>query len=197
MKNATKYLGTIVLSAGLIFGATACGGSDEASKESTAAAAAEEKAMLTPENAAETIEKFFESTTSDEIAAAFPDDADEKTFSAAVQLTDPEAEIADVAAAMADFALVKVLDPKAELSISVDESKIVVKDRTASVPVEAISVKSGDKALENSDALADAVNDLVFRDGSWLIAFPQDPEADASETASPSASAEASADSKK
>ncbi|MCC3299254.1 hypothetical protein [Arthrobacter caoxuetaonis] len=196
MKNASKYLGTIVLSAGLLFGATACGGAEEPSKESTAAAA-EEKAQLTPAKAAETIEKFFEATTSDEIAAAFPDDADEKTFSEAVQLTDPEAKVSDVAAAMADFALVKVLDPKAELSIAVDESKIVVKDRKASVPVEAISVKSGDKAVANSAELADEVNDLVFRDGSWLIAFPQAPEADASETASPSASAEASADSKK
>ncbi|MFF2678062.1 hypothetical protein ACFVRT_15935 [Arthrobacter koreensis] len=189
MKNASKYLSTIVLSGGLLSGATACGGADEPAKEDEAAAAVE-KANLTPANAAATIEKFFGATTSDEITAAFSDGADEKTFSEAAQLTDPEAKVSDVAAAMADFALVKVLDPQSELSISVDESKIVVKDRSASVPVEAISVKSGGKTVDNSAALADSVNDLVFRDGSWLIAFPQAPEADASETASPSASAD-------
>ncbi|MGK3708605.1 hypothetical protein [Arthrobacter sp. IK3] len=192
MKSATKYLGTIVLSAGLLLGATACGGDNQAKEDTAAAtaAAAEEKAQLTAANAVGAIEDFFEATTSDEIAAAFPDDADEKTFAAAAALTDPEAKSADVASAMADFALVKVLDPKAELSISVDESKVVIKDRTASVPVEAISVKSGDKVVENSASLADEVNDLVFRDGSWLIAFPASDEA-------PAASPSASADSKK
>lgn len=194
MKNATKYLGTIVLSAGLLLGATGCG--DDSAKEDTAAAAADE-AKLTSANAVDTIEKFFEATTTDEIAAAFPDNADQKLFADAVQLTDPEAKAGDIAGAMADFALVKVFEPDAKLSISVDESKVVIKDRTATVPVEAISVKSGDKAVENSAALADEVNDLVFRDGSWLIAFPQAPEAEASATASPSASAEATADSKK
>lgn len=194
MNTATKYLGTIILSAGLLLGSTACGGDDVASKEAAAQEAADEK-LLTAEHAVNAIEGFFDASTSDEIAAAFPDKADEKTFSAAVQFTDPDAEGKSVAVAMADLALVKVFDAKAELSIKVDESKVVIKDRKATVPVEAISILSGDKAVANSAALADGVNDLVFRDGAWLITFPEAPEA----SAAPSASAEASApaDSKK
>lgn len=201
MKNATKYLGTIILSAGLLLGTTACGGDDTAAKEAAAAqeAATEREAadakLQTAEHAVDAIEGFFNAATSDEIAAAFPDKADEKTFSAAVQFTDPDADAKSVAVAMADLALVKVFDAQAELSIKVDESKVVIKDGKATVPVEAVSVLSGDKAVANSAALADGVNDLVFRDGAWLITFPEAPEA----SASPSASAEAKApaDSKK
>lgn len=195
MKNATKYLGTIILSAGLLLGTTSCGGDDAAAKEAATAQEAADEKLQTAEHAVNAIEGFFNASTSDEIAAAFPDKADEKTFSAAVQFTDPEAEAKSVAVAMADLALVKVFDAKADLSIKVDESKVVIKDRKATVPVEAITVLSGDKAVANSADLADGVNDLVFRDGAWLITFPEAVEA----SAAPSASAEASApaDSKK
>lgn len=195
MKKSTKYLSAIAISAGLLFGATACGGDDKAAEEAAASQAAADEKLLTAEHAATAIEEFFNASTSDEMAASFEDSASEDTFAAAVQFTDPEADAKLVAAAMADLALVKVFDAKADLSIKVDESKVVIKDRKATVPVEAISVLSGDKAVENSAALADGVNDLVFRDGAWLITFPEAVEA----SAAPSASAEAtaSADSKK
>lgn len=182
MKNAT-ILGALVLSTGLLLGTTGCGGDASAQDDATA------ETPSGPTDVVKTIEAFFEATTSADIAAAFPDHADETTFSQAVQYTDPEAGSKDVAAAMADFALVKVSDPKAKLSISVDEAKVTVDGDTATVPVEAITVKSGEKAVPNSKDLAEEVNHLVFRDGSWLIAFPDAPAASASPAASPSASA--------
>lgn len=178
----TKILGMLVLSSGLLISATSCAGNESAQAELTATP----ELPSGPAEAAKTIEKFFEATTSDEIAADLPDNADDETFSEALQYTDPAAKSDDVATAMADFALVKVLDPAATLSIEVDESRILVKDRTATVPVEAISVKSGDKTIANSAALADEVNSLVFRNGSWLITFPSAPAASSSPTGSPS-----------
>ncbi|MCQ1999927.1 hypothetical protein [Arthrobacter zhaoxinii] len=189
--NNAAMLGSLILSAGLLLGTTGCGNNAPAADGATAAAAAEETPR-DPAGVVQAIEGFFAETTTDEIAAAFPDDADEKTFSAAVRYTDPAAGSEDVAAAMADFALLKVLDPKAQFSITVDESKVSLGDRTATVPVEAISVKSGDTIVANSAALAEEANDLVFHDGAWLIAFPttsETAEASASPASSPSASA--------
>lgn len=181
--NNAAMLGSLILSAGLLLGTTGCGNNAPAADGTTAAAAAEETPR-DPADVVKAIEGFFTETTTDKIAAAFPDDADEKTFSAAVRYTDPAAASEDVATAMADFALLKVLDPKAQFSVTVDESKVVLGDQTATVPVEAISVKSADTAVANSAALADKVNDLVFHDGSWLIAFPEISGASASPSAS-------------
>ncbi|MCC3278157.1 hypothetical protein LJ754_03150 [Arthrobacter sp. zg-Y40] len=181
----TKILGMLVLSSGLLLNTTSCAGNESAQTELTTTA----EPLSSPAEAAKTIEKFFEATTSDEIAADLPDNADDETFSEALRYTDPTAGSDDVATAMADFALVKVLDPAAKLSIEVDASQIVVKERTATVPVAAISVKSGDKELANSAALAEEVNSLVFREGAWLIAFPSAPIASSSPTGHSSAPA--------
>lgn len=175
MNRATKYLGVVVVSAALLFTSTACGGQDTAAAD-TAAAEAE---LLTPGHVVEAVEGFFAAVTTAEVAAAFPDDADETTFSAAVDFTDPEAEGKFLATAMADLALVKVLDAKADLSITVDESRVAINDRRATIPAEAIAVTSAGKPVANSPALAEAVNDLVFRDGAWLITAPDSASASA------------------
>ena len=63
-------LGVLVLSAGLLLGAAGCGSTAASARDD--AAASEETPSGTAE-AAKTITDFFKATTSDEIAAAFPE----------------------------------------------------------------------------------------------------------------------------
>lgn len=165
----------LFISGFLLIGATACGTSADATpatSSSSADSTTSELEKMTPPDVAMAIEGFFDATTSDEVGAAFPDHADEKTFSAAVQFTDPDAQVRQVAEVMADFALLKVMDTDANLTITIDESQIVIGDDSASLPAKAITIKSGDKILDSSDTLAESINDLVFQDGDWLIGFP-------------------------
>lgn len=180
MNSFTKGFGLIALTAAVALGATGC------SQNTPAAAptATVDSAELTPAKAAEAIKGFVAAGTSDEVAAAVSKGATAETFAPAVKFIDEGASSAEVQEAVSGFVLVKMADPKAAVSLEVDESKIVVDDQAVTVPVGAVTVKAGGKKVANSDALADSVNDLVFRDGAWVITFP----ASATPSASPSAS---------
>ncbi|MCU6480152.1 hypothetical protein [Arthrobacter sp. A2-55] len=189
MKTIPKLATALAISAMLLGGVTACSSDPVAAPTTTHA---EDLSAMTAQKAADTITAFVAATTSDQIAAAFPDKADAKTFASAVALVDPKAPSAKAAAAMSDFALLKVTTPKAKVSVDVDASKIVVADRSATVPVAAVVVKEDGKKVTNSAALAANLSNLVFRDGNWLIAFPETPantSATPSDSAAPSAAA--------
>ena len=75
----------------------------------------------------------------------------------------------------------------AKLAIAIDEAKVKVKDEAAQIPAAAVSITRDGKEVANDDELAAPLQDLVFVDGEWLIAFP----ADTGPSASPSPSATA------
>lgn len=187
-KNAVRALGGAALIASVLLGATACGSNssaESAPSASPAATVAPEKATNAAVGSA--ISDFFTTATSDEIGAAFPDKATDTTFKPVLAKIDTSAPGAPLKKAVTDLALLKVSDPKAALAVRVDESKVAIDGISASVPASAISVTSGGNPVANSDALASEINHLVFRDGAWLVTFPEAP------SASPSASASASA----
>lgn len=184
-KNIIRTFGGAVLIAGVLLGSSAC--SSPSASPAPAATASEDSSKKTPAEVSGAIKSFFATATSEEIGAAFPDKATEDTFAPVLAKIDPAAPAAPLKKAVTELALLKVTDPAAALAVTVDEAKIVVDGQTATLPVSALSVTSGGTAVANSDALAAGFNNLVFRDGSWMIAFPAAPEASAS--ASPSASA--------
>ncbi|MET4143740.1 hypothetical protein [Arthrobacter sp. UYCo732] len=183
MKSITKGFGVLALTAAVAFGAAGCAQNTPAAAPSPTVDAKE----LTGGKAAEAIKGFVVASTSDEVAAAVADKATAETFAPAVKFLDKDAASETVQNTVSDFVLVKMADPKAAVSVDVDDSKVVVDGQKASVPIEAVSVTVGGAKVANSDALADSVNDLVFRDGAWVITFPA--SSSASPTAAPSESA--------
>lgn len=183
MNSITKGFGVLTLTAAIVFGATAC-------STNTPAAAPRptvDPTQLTGAKAAEAIKGFVAAGTSDEVAKAVADKATAETFAPAVKFLDKDTPTETVQNTVSDFVLVKMADPKAAVSVDVDESKVVVDGQKATVPVDAVTVKAGGAKVANSDALADSVNDLVFRDGAWVITFPA--SASASPSPAPSESA--------
>lgn len=178
MKNFSKNLGALALTALVALGAAGCSQNTPAAAPSATADSAE----LTSAKAVEAITGFVAAGTSEKVAADVAATATAETFAPAVKFLDKDASSEDVQNTVSDFVLVKMADPAAEVTVEVDESKVVVDGQTASVPVEAVTVKAGGTKVENSDALAEEINSLVFRDGAWVITFP------ASASASPSAS---------
>lgn len=183
-----RSLGGAALIASILLGSSACSSNQSAapapSPSATATVAAEH---ATNAAVAGAIKDFFATATSDEIGAAFPDKASEATFKPVLDKIDIEAPAVPLKKAVTDLALLKVSDPKAALAVTVDDSAVSIDGTKASVPASAVSVTSGGAKVANSDALAAEINQLVYRDGAWLITFPQAP------AASPSASDSASA----
>ncbi|ACL42116.1 hypothetical protein Achl_4165 (plasmid) [Pseudarthrobacter chlorophenolicus A6] len=183
MNSITKGFGVLVLTAAVAFGASGCSQKTPDAAPSPTVDAKE----LTGGKAAEAIKGFVAAGTSDEVAAAVASQATADTFAPAVKFLDKDAASETVQNTVSEFVLVKMADPKAAVSVDVDESRVVVDGQKATVPVEAVTVSAGGKKVANSDALADSVNDLVFRDGAWVITFPA--AASASPSATPSESA--------
>jgi hypothetical protein len=183
MKNITKGFGVLALTAAIAFGASGCSQNTPAAAPSPTV----DSTQLTGAKAAEAIKGFVAAGTSDEVATAVAKKATAETFAPAVKFLDKDSKSETVQNTVSDFVLVKMADPKAAVSVDVDESKVVVDGQKATVPVEAVTVKAGGKKVANSDVLAAEVNDLVFRDGAWVITFPA--PASASPSATPSASA--------
>lgn len=182
MKSIIKGVAVLGVTAAVALGAAGCtSGSPNAAPTQTV-----DPALLTSGKAAEAIKGFVAAGTSDEVAAAVAQKATAETFAPAVKFLDKDAESVTVQNTVSEFVVVKMADPKAAVSVDVDESKVVVDGQSATVPVSAVSVMAGGKKVANSDALADSVNDLVFRDGAWVITFPA--PAPVSPSASPSAS---------
>ena len=182
--KTVRSISAAALIAGVLLGASAC--SSPAPTDQPSATAAAEDAKKTPAEAAAAMKSFFSAATSDEIGAAFPDKATEDTFAPVLAKADTSSP-APLKKAVGDLALLKVSDPKAALAVAVDESQVKIDGQTATVPVSAVSVTSGGTKVANSDALAADFNNLVFRNGSWVIAFPAAASATASATASASA----------
>lgn len=185
-KNVFRSLGGAALIASVLLGSTACGSNTSAEPApSPSATVAPDKATNSAVGSA--ISDFFTTATSDQIGAAFPDKATDATFAPVLAKVDTSAPKVQLKKAVTDLALLKVSDPKAALAVKVDESKVAIDGVSASVPASAISVTSGGNPVANSDALAAEINHLVYRDGAWLVTFPEAP------SASPSASASADA----
>lgn len=185
--NISRSLGAAALIVSVLLGSSAC-----SSSQSAAPAAEPTTATVAAEHAnnaavAGAIKDFFATATSEEIGAAFPDKASEETFKPVLDKIDIDAPAAPLKKAVTDLALLKVSDPKADLAVTVDDSAVSIDGTSASVPASAVSITSGGAKVANSDVLAAEINQLVYRDGSWLITFVQAPDA------SPSASASASA----
>lgn len=176
--NTSKSLGVLALTAAVAFGAAGCSQNTPAAAPSPTV----DSTQLTGAKAAEAIKAFVAAGTSDTVAAAVAKKATAETFAPAVKFLDKDAASATVQDVVSDLVLVKMAAPKAAVSVDVDESKVVVDGQTATVPVQAVTVKSAGKKVANSDVLAAEINDLVFRDGAWVITFPAAP------AASPSAS---------
>ena len=183
MNSITKGFGAITLTAAIALGASGCSQNTPAAAPSPTV----DSTQLTGAKAAEAIKGFVAAGTSDEVAAAVADKATAETFASAVNFLDKDTATDTVQNTVSDFVLVKMADPKAAVSVDVDESKVVVDGQKASVPVEAVTVKAGGTKVANSDALAESVNDLVFRDGAWVITFPASPSATPSTAPSDSA----------
>lgn len=183
MNSITKGFGVLALTAAIALGASGCSQNAPAAAPSPTV----DSTQLTGAKAAEAIKGFVAAGTSDEVAAAVADKATAETFAPAVKFLDKDAATETVQNTVSEFVLVKMADPKAAVAVEVDESKVVVDGQKATVPVSAVTVTAGGSKVANSDALADSVNDLVFRDGAWAITFPA--SASASPSATPSESA--------
>lgn len=179
-------LAAAAAAAAILLSGAACSADDSAE---SAPSASEDTAKLNAAGAAEAAEAFFNEATSDEVGAAFPDKADEKTFAAAVEKTDSSSPKDDVAEAITDLAWLKVENPKAKLAIAVDESKVKVADKKATVPAEAVAITLDGAAAVDNAKLAAHLTDLVFKDGEWFVSFPAEAEPTASATPSASPSA--------
>lgn len=184
MKNHHRFAAAAAAAAILLSGAGCASDPAEPSAETAT------DAKLNPAGATEAAVAFFNEATADDVAAAFPDKADSKTFSDAVDMTDPGAAKDDVSAAITDLAWLKVENPKAKLVIAVDEAKVKVEDKKASIPADAVAITLDGKAVADNAKLAAHLTDLVFKDGTWLVAFPA--EAEPTESATPAASPSAS-----
>lgn len=189
-----RSLGAAALIASVLLGSSACSSSQTAPAAEPTATATVASEDASNAAVATAIKDFFATATSEEIGAAFPDKASDETFKPVLDKIDIDAPAAPLKKAVTDLALLKVSDPKAELAVTVDDSAVSIDGTSASVPASAVSITSGGTKVANSDELAAEINQLVYRDGSWLITFPQAPAASplasdtASATPSPSAS---------
>ncbi|GAA4035686.1 hypothetical protein GCM10023063_20360 [Arthrobacter methylotrophus] len=183
MNSMTKGFGVLVLTAAVALGASGCSQNAPAAAPSPTV----DSSQLTGAKAAEAIKGFVAAGTSDAVAKAVAGKPTADTFSPAVKFIDKDANMATVQNTVSDFVLVKMADPKAPVSVTVDDSKVVVDGQKAMVPAAAVTVTAGGKKVSNCDVLAAEVNHLVFRDGAWVITFPA--PASASPSATPSASA--------
>lgn len=180
MKNHNR-LAAAAAAAAILFTGAACSSGDAAE---SAPKASEDTSKITAAAAADAVEGFFNEATSDEVGSAFPDKADEKTFAAAVDKTDPAAPKDGVAEAITDLAWLKVENPKAKITIAVDESKVKVADKKATVPADAVSIALDGKPAADNAKLAGHLTDVVFKDGEWFVSFPAEAEPTASATPS-------------
>lgn len=178
MKRFTQGLGVLALTAAVAFGTAGCSQNAPATAPSPSADVTD----MTAAKAAEAIKGFVAAGTSDQVAADVAGTVSAETFAPAVKFLDKDASSETVQSTVSDFVMVKMADPKAVVSVDVDESKVVLEGQSATVPVEAVTVLAGGAKVANSDDLAAGVSHLVFRDGAWVITFP------AAATASPSAS---------
>lgn len=170
MKTFSKK--TIVSAAVAAFALIGLSSCSAAHETAPAPAAAQQVEDRTSPKAVETIKAFFAATTTEAIAAADPATAGPELFDEALTLVDPEAEAEPLTSALTDLGVLKVGNPASELSIEVNEADIVLDGDKASVPASQISIKAAGEKVANSDALAEQVNDLVFRNGAWVMSFP-------------------------
>lgn len=185
MNGILKGIGVLAVSASIALGASGCGQSAPAAAPTPTV----DPSQLTAAKAADAIRGFVAAGTSDQVAQDVAKKATAQTFAPAMKFIDKDTPSATVQNTVTDFVLVKMADPKKQVTATVDESKVVVDGQTATVPASAVTVKAGDAKVSNSDALAAEVSHLAFRDGAWVITFPAAPSASATSSASPSASA--------
>lgn len=170
MKTLKKTIATAVVAATALLSLSACSQSQEAA--SAPAPTQQVSEDKTAPKAVETIKAFFASATTEKIATTEPSAAGPELFDDALKLVDKDAAAEPLTSALTDLAVLKVSHPSSELTVEVNESGVVVDGDKASVPADQISIKSAGEKVANSDALADRINDLVFRDGAWVISFP-------------------------
>ena len=178
-----KFL-AIVAAGALTFAAAGCSADDAAPE------AAEVKVGSAAE-AAEVVEAFFAATTSDEIAAALPEDKEGTAFDPALEFVavgESDAEM--LTEVLSEFALLKVSNPKSKFAVAVDPEKISVDADIATVHVDGVSVNSDGKVVANSKELAENLTTLIYQDDAWHLVIA---EVEASPTATPSPSATESA----
>lgn len=170
MKTLNKTIATAVVAASALLGLSACSQSQESAPAPSASQQATDD--RTAPKAVETIKAFFASATTEKIGTTDPAAAGPELFDDALKLVDKDAEAEPLTSALTDLGLLKVTNPSSELTVEVNESGVVVDGDKASVPADQISIKSAGVKVANSDALADRINDLVFRDGAWVMSFP-------------------------
>jgi hypothetical protein len=170
MKTFGKSITAAAVAATVLIGVSACSPAQETAPAPSATQQSTEN--RTAPKAVETIKSFFASATTEKIATADPAAAGPELFDDALKLVDPEAEAEPLTAALTDLAVLKVGNPASELTVEVNEGEVVLDGDKASVPASHISVKAAGEKVANSDELAEKINDLVFRDGAWVITFP-------------------------
>ena len=169
MKTFSKTIAAAAVAATMLIGVGACSPAQESAPAPSAPQPAEDR---TAPKAAETIKAFFASATTEKIATADPATAGPELFDDALKLVDTDAEAEPLTAALSDLAVLKVGHPASELTVEVNEAEVVLDGDKASVPASHISVKAAGEKVANSDELAEKINDLVFRDGAWVMSFP-------------------------
>lgn len=169
MKTLKKTIATAVIATSALIGLSACSQAQEASPAPATQQVSEDR---TAPKAVETIKAFFASATTEKIATTDPAAAGPELFDDALKLVDKDAEAEPLTAALQDLAVLKVGHPSSDLTIEVNESGVVLDGDKATVPADQISIKSAGEKVSNSDALAGRINDLVFRDGAWVMSFP-------------------------
>jgi hypothetical protein len=169
MKTFSKTIATAVIAASALLSLAGCSQSQEAAPAPASQQVTDDR---TAPKAVETIKAFFASATTEKIATTDPAAAGPELFDEALKLVDKEAEAEPLTSALQDLAVLKVGHPSSELTIEVNESGVVLDGDKASVPADQISIKSAGEKVANSDALAGRINDLVFRDGAWVMSFP-------------------------
>lgn len=156
------------------------------SAEDSPQEAAEAK-VGTAAEAAEVVEAFFAATTSEEIAAALPEDKDGTAFDPALEFVAVEESDAEVlTGVLSEFALLKVSNPKSKFAVAVDPEKISVDADKATVHADAVIVNSDGKAVANSKDLAENLTTLIYQDDAWHLVIAE-PEASPTATPSPTA----------
>lgn len=168
-KTIVSAAATAAVAVSALIGLSSC---SQAQETAPAAEAVQQVEDRTAPKAAETIKSFFAATTTEAIAAADPATAGPELFDEALTLVDVDAEAEPLASALTDLGVLKIGNPSSELSIEFAESEIVLDGDKASIPASQISIKAAGEKVANSDALAEQINDLVFRDGAWVMSFP-------------------------
>ncbi|UKA63452.1 hypothetical protein [Arthrobacter sp. FW306-04-A] len=181
MKSRTlRAAGSAVVGIALLTGSMGCSGPKGA--EATASASIPDD-QNTSAAVAKSIQLFFAASTSDQIGAAFPDKATDDTFTLVLDKMDLSGQANLAKKAVTDLALLRVSDPKAVLALAVEDSKVQINGMKATVAVSALSVTSGGTKVSNNDILAADMNNLIFRNGAWVMTYPV-----SSESSSPTGS---------